>query len=384
MLMLSLAQYSLIDLISTFSSSTPVGPQHPHLHSNGSLTPPIILLFNAIVTGKRIVFLGHNQPSGRVASHVLSACALGSGCGSGWRGVARRCFPYANLGTMDELEKVPGYIAGVTNPRFEDLHAWDLLFNIENGKITIAKDIEPAHPLRINSRPGMTEAVSSGSIGSSIGFGPDSEVKMSRTPSEPDILNASVASLGIGNTVRGRDRSGTMIESRVDAPENLFMEEVLLAIAARYGEKYVRARFSEYAFGFIRQVVRHEEHFYGHTSIAPQSQPYLNGQLGSGIVSKDRELELREVQASALRIETFRGTESYRLYRNDEAIRERNRAITGFDLHHQLGRLRRARKMTASECELIFSTIARSVRSSEQIIEVRKGSGTERVSCPSS
>lgn len=98
-------EYSLINLFNTFAGSTPSGPQHPHLHSNGNLTSPIILLFNAVVTGKRIIFLGHNQPASKVAAHVLAACALGSGCGAAWRGVVKRCFPYTNLGMMDELEK---------------------------------------------------------------------------------------------------------------------------------------------------------------------------------------------------------------------------------------------------------------------------------------
>jgi len=271
---------------------------------------------------------------------------------------------------MDELEKVPGYIAGVTNPRFEDLHAWDLLFNIESGKITIAKDIEPATPMRVGTRQGMTEAISSGSLGSSTGFGPDGEIKMVRAPSEPDVLNSGVSSFSMGGTLKGRDRSATVMESRVDAPENVFMEEILLAVAARYGERYIRSRFSDWAVNLIRQAARHEEHFYGQTSIAPPSQPYLNGQLGSGFVSSDRETELKEIQSNAMRIEAFRATESYKLYRNDEAIRERNRSIIGFDLHHQLARLRKGKKLQSSECELIFTTVAKSIKTTEQIIEV--------------
>ena len=99
-------QYSLIQLIQTFSSAATSGPLHPHLHSNGSLTHPIILLFNALVTGKRIIFLGHNRPAGQVSSYVLSACALGSGCGIILRGFIERAFPYANLINRDEWESV--------------------------------------------------------------------------------------------------------------------------------------------------------------------------------------------------------------------------------------------------------------------------------------
>lgn len=42
----------------------------------------------------------------------------------------------------------PGFIAGVTNPRFEDLHSrWDVLCNIDTGRITVSKDIKPDPPL---------------------------------------------------------------------------------------------------------------------------------------------------------------------------------------------------------------------------------------------
>lgn len=80
------------------------GPQHPHLHTNGNHTHPIIILFNALVTGKRIIFLGHGRPAGQVALYVLSACALGSGCGALLRGFIVRAFPYANLLNRDEWE----------------------------------------------------------------------------------------------------------------------------------------------------------------------------------------------------------------------------------------------------------------------------------------
>jgi hypothetical protein len=354
--------------VTTFSSSNPSGPLHPHLHSNGQLTPPLIILFNAIVTNKRIVFLGHNQPASRVASHVLAACALGSGCGSAWRGVAKRCFPYANLGTMDELEKVPGYIAGVTNPRFEDLHAWDLLLNIENGKITIAKDIDPAPPVRTNTaRTNMSEAYSIFSLTSSNGIGREGDTKMNRTTSDTDVMSSGASPIA-GGTIRAR--AGTILDSKTEAPENAFMDEVLLAVNARYGERNIRSRFSDWAANFIRQVARHEEHYYGQSGIAPPSQPYLNGQLGSGIISTDREAELKDIQANAMRIEAFRETDSYKLYRQDEAAREADRTITGFDINHQLGRLRKAKKLSSGEYELILSTVARSIRTPDQIIEL--------------
>lgn len=359
-------EYSLVHLINTFGASHPTGPQHPHLHTNGHLTHPIILLFNAVATNKRIIFLGHNQPANQVAGHVLSLCALASGCGAGWRGIVRRCFPYANLGLIDELERVPGYIAGVTNPRFEELRAWDVLCNIETGRISVAKDIEPALPLRPTAPSTMTDTFSSATYSS--GIGPEGEARLVRAPSEPDISIGSNASQT--GTVRGRDRAGTGIEARHDAPDNVFMDEITLAISARYGERYVRSRFIDYAANFIRLAARHEEYYYGQTSLAPSNQPFLNGQLGSGAVYADRETELKEVHVNAMRIEGWRATEAYSLLCADEAHRDRQKAIIGIDVGHQLARLRRAKKMNYSEAELIFSTLARTVRLPEQIIEL--------------
>jgi hypothetical protein len=97
----------LITLIKVFSNYQQVtGPLHPHLHTNGPQTHPIIILFNALVTGKRIIFLGHKRPAGEVSSFVLAACALGSGCGAVLRGFIERAFPYANLRNRDDWESV--------------------------------------------------------------------------------------------------------------------------------------------------------------------------------------------------------------------------------------------------------------------------------------
>jgi hypothetical protein len=103
------SQYSLINLIQTFSASNSLVPSstlHPALHTSGSSTPPIILLFNALVTQHRVVFLGHGQAAGKVADLVLAACALASGCGAILGGFEERCFPYTNLSNLDNLENV--------------------------------------------------------------------------------------------------------------------------------------------------------------------------------------------------------------------------------------------------------------------------------------
>jgi hypothetical protein len=102
------AQYSLIKLVQTFSgpNSLAPGPILPQLHTSGLGTPALIVLLNAILTGYRVVFLGHQQPAGRVAELVLAACALASGSGAVLQGFEERAFPYTNLSNLDNLQNV--------------------------------------------------------------------------------------------------------------------------------------------------------------------------------------------------------------------------------------------------------------------------------------
>lgn len=131
----------------------------------------------------------------------------------------------------------PGYIAGVTNPRFEDLHAWDVLLNIETGRVTIAKDVEPAPPLKSapsRSATAMRGTFSSGSIASlagSTGLGHDaSGAPMASSDTDfgfgPTLSNGGTVSSS--SIIKGgKDKSANgAIEARPDAPDVLFMEDV--------------------------------------------------------------------------------------------------------------------------------------------------------------
>ncbi|SJX63499.1 uncharacterized protein SRS1_14255 [Sporisorium reilianum f. sp. reilianum] len=389
-------EYSLIRLIQTFSApqSAPTGPVHPHLHTNGPSTHPIIVLFNALVTQKRVIFLGYGQPANQVASFVLAACALGSGCGVVLQGFAARAFPYTNLLNLDELEKVPGYIAGVTNPRFEDLHAWDLLLNVETGRIQVAKDIAPAAQpastasqalLRSATLPrdgaGVSSSNTFGSVSSASGNDHKAtlDAELAQFGALPTMSSggavSSAAVSGKASSLGGaasRDRSNTaQYDSRSDTSNAVFMEELQTAIGAHYGERFIRSRVQEYVFLFVQRVARHEEHFYGRTSLAPTCQPYLNGQLGSGPVYVDRDAEMREIASNQMRIDGFRDTIAYRLLVHElQRYDGYTQAVRGFDLGHQIGRLRRARRLHVGEADLIFATIARSVLTHDQIVEV--------------
>jgi len=107
------------------------------------MTHPAILILNAMLANKRVMFLGHGLPANQVARMVLAACAMASGCGQVLRGMTETAFPYANLASLDILEEFSGFVAGVTNPRFEELPmTWDVLCNLETGKVTVSKDFK--------------------------------------------------------------------------------------------------------------------------------------------------------------------------------------------------------------------------------------------------
>ncbi|TFK44659.1 docking domain of Afi1 for Arf3 in vesicle trafficking-domain-containing protein [Crucibulum laeve] len=345
--------YSLIMLIKVFSSHQQViGPIHPHLHTNGPQTHPIIILFNALITGKRIVFLGHRRPAGEVSSFVLSACALGSGCGVVLRGFIERAFPYANLHNKDEWESVPAYIAGVTNPIFEASGQWDLLMDIKSGSVTVAKDIHSTYPASntvglagpLVSRSGTLKAESS--IGS-----------------EDDVVR--IAKEGVKSDFTGKDNNA----------DKMFIEDIRAAIDDHFGEGLVRMRFTEYVTRFVRLASRYEEEITGSTRFGYSSAPFAeipgrSTKLGSGIAFSDEATCLRELSANAHRIEAWRKTNSYHCLVMDYAKQQISSPIRGFDVLHQLFRLRYTKNMVDTEVLMIMRSLADNVKTYEQVVEL--------------
>lgn len=342
--------YSLIQLIQTFSTPlvTVTGPLHPHLHSNGSLTHPIIILFNALITGKRVLFLGHNIPAGQVANYVLSACALGSGCGVGMRGFIERAFPYAGLAGGEDWASTPAYIAGATNPILETSIAWDLLMDIGTARVVAHRDIHinfPTTPPAIG--PLLTrQAIRAENSGAS----------------EEEIARIAT---------RDKETSQkTDFTAKADSFDNIFMEDIISAITSRFGENVVRLRFVEYVVRFVRLASRYEEVTSGTTKLYYPSAALAEGSLGSGVVFPDEAAALKELAANASRIEGWRRTKLHQYCVSDFQVFLATSSIKGFDLAHQLCRLRFGKNVPDVEVELITRKIAENVRSHEQVVEL--------------
>ncbi|KAI8376380.1 docking domain of Afi1 for Arf3 in vesicle trafficking-domain-containing protein [Radiomyces spectabilis] len=343
--------FSLIKLITAFSRSTSTqpgspNPHHPHLDSPGPYTHPIMILLNALLTQKRIVFLGYGHPSGEVANYVLAACALGSGCGTVLRGFTERAFPYTNLTSVDDLLKCPGFIAGVTNPTYEEHTGWwDVLCNITTGKITVSKDIEVSS---LSARKFSIHSSLEENFGS--------------------ISLGRAAAMNAANSQNNKTDDKNAKEKDMDTE---FMNDVLAAIQAHYDETSIRAKFQEYVLRFVRLAGLYEEEMYHTTKIgwAGSEENEKDKLLGHGPVFPDEATKQRELAANAGRIEGWRQTISYRYYQRDFSAWREEACLRDLDIYRQITKLKKLRNLPENEVIAIFEAFNKRIVSDKEMIE---------------
>ncbi|KAF2837907.1 spindle pole body interacting protein [Patellaria atrata CBS 101060] len=313
----TVGQFSIITLINTFSEPHTTTPQpfalHSHLTTSGAYTHPIIVLVNAILTQKRIIFLGHNQRSGDVADFVLAACSLASG--GLLRGFTRHAFPYTDLTKIDDLLKVPGFIAGVTNPNFANKPEWwDLLCDVSSGRMKISARIEPAptnEGVNYFQQPGGHH---------------------SGGTSAYSVAGMAAAVGGAPNNPLGIDPTG----------DNAFMDSIISAITNRHGEQAVRSRWREWILKFTRIAAAFEEVVYGASALyigAHETDAGAYGVSGHGYIWPDEQSRYRELAGNVHRIEGWRNTRSYYSYIQDLGQLWERRPVRSLDFMHQHDRL---------------------------------------------
>jgi hypothetical protein len=323
----TVGDFSLIKLIQTFSTPHTTQPQpfalHPHLTTSGAFTHPIIVLVNALLTQKRIIFIGHNRPSGEVAEAVLAACALASG--GILRGFVRHAFPYTDLTKVDDLLKVPGFIAGVTNPAFSyKPEWWDVLCDLPTGRMKISNRIEAASP----------------------------------TEGSLFFQQQGLPFNGLGGTQIFDGKNG--IDTTGD---NQFMDTLLQSIANRHGETAIRAKWRSWVLKFTRIAAAFEEAVYGASALYIGSHEIdagAYGVSGHGYVWPDEGSKLRELAANVHRIEGWRNTRSYYSCVQDLARHWNKRPVRGLDMYHQHDKLR-CLKLTHDQSAAIYLALARCV-----------------------
>lgn len=342
----TVGDFSLLKLIQTFSTPHSTSPHplalHPHLTTNGPFTHPIVVLVNAMLTQKRVIFLGHNRPSGEVAEAVLAACALASG--GVLRGFTRHAFPYTDLTKIDDLLNVPGFVAGVTNPTFANHPEWwDLLCDLPTGRMKISSRISPGpvtEGLLYFQQPHISLAVAHASSGASS------------------------------------DPTG----------DNAFIDDILRSISHRHGEGAIRAKWRSYIYKFTRIAAAFEETVYGASSLyiigpgeelspespsSGQSDPLDPASLrGHGYVWPDEASKIRQLAAYVSRIEGWRNTRSYYAFIQDIAIYYHAAGpIKGLDLLHHHDRLRTL-KPSHADAAAIYLAFAHAVRDSAGICQL--------------
>ncbi|KAI9166642.1 Spindle pole body interacting protein [Paramyrothecium foliicola] len=326
----TVGDFSLIKLIQKFSEQHSKSLQpfqlHAHLTTNGSNTHPMIVLVNALLTQKRIIFLGHNMPSGEVAEAVLAACSLASG--GLLRGFTRHAFPYTDLSKIDDLLKVPGFIAGVTNPTFE-LHPewWDVLCDLSSGRVKISNRIETAP---------ATEGL--------VYF---------------QQQNPSLANIASGMTNNTQDLTG----------DAAFMTDILRSIAARHGERVIRAKWRDWVLKFTRIAAQFEESVYGASALyigTEDQEMSPPGASGHGYVWADDNAKHKELAGNVTRIEGWRNTRSYYSFIQDLAQMYTVRPLKGLDLAHMHDRLRMQR-LTPSQSRDVYLTLSKYIHSYDEI-----------------
>lgn len=329
----TVGDFSIIKLIQTFSDPHMTAPQpfalHPHLTTSGAYTHPIIVLVNAILTQKRIMFLGYNRPSGDVAEAVLASCALASG--GILRGFTRHAFPYTDLTKIDDLLKVPGFIAGVTNPVFANKpECWDLLCDLPAGRMKISSRI---------AQPVMTDGIAT------------------FQQQNPTVMSASWNP----QVQLSQDFTGDVA----------FMEAVQRNISNHLGEVVVRMMWRDWVVRFTRIAAAFEEAIYGTSALfigGPEADAGAHGVTGHGYVWSDEATRQRELAGNVQRIEGWRNTRSYYSLIQDLAQLYTSKPITSIDLHHHHDRLR-TQKLRQDEAAAIYLAFAATIQSPAEICQ---------------
>lgn len=260
----SVGDFSVIKLISTLLAiNSPFQNLHPHLTIYGSNTPPLLVLIFALLTQKRILFIGLNTPSRDVAEHVLACCSVASA--GILRSFTTNAFPYTDLSKVDELLSAPGYIAGVKNPAFEHHPTWwDVIIDLENFTMKIS----------------------------------------------PDIAQQSQQS---------NRSSNASSPSFVHPEDQQFVDDVKHMVNNHYGERSVRARCRQYISRFIRLATNYEDMKYGLTNLWPSpNDPTYSVIPGYGYVWASEQQKSHDLQLYAVVVEGWRASRNYKHYIDDQ------------------------------------------------------------------
>ncbi|CAK7895776.1 hypothetical protein CAAN1_12S03136 [[Candida] anglica] len=128
------------NLMNLLNASLATEVKNNDLTIYGLQTPPIIILINALLTGKKILFLGYEKSSSYIIDYVLLTLKIISGGGilSGFL-TNFNVFPMIDVSKIDILESCDSYLAGTINPFFKNNDKWwDLLYDLDTNEFHIS------------------------------------------------------------------------------------------------------------------------------------------------------------------------------------------------------------------------------------------------------
>lgn len=109
----------------------------------GLQTPSIILIINALLTGKKIILLSYEKSSGFIIDFVLLILKICTGGGilSGFLS-NYNVFPIMDVSKIDLLEQCDSFIAGTINPFFKhNDKLWDVLYDLDSNEISLSSSL---------------------------------------------------------------------------------------------------------------------------------------------------------------------------------------------------------------------------------------------------
>lgn len=130
------------NLINLLEASLATKLYHEELTIYGLQTPPIIILINAILTGKKIIILSYENSAGYVIDTVFLILKIITGGGILCNVLSNyNVFPIIDVSKIDYLERCDHYIAGTINPFFKhNEKLWDLMYDLDSNEIFLSKE----------------------------------------------------------------------------------------------------------------------------------------------------------------------------------------------------------------------------------------------------
>ncbi|EPX72402.1 cytoskeletal protein [Schizosaccharomyces octosporus yFS286] len=312
-------EYDISNLIQTFiNSSLPLSKYTSSLPIDEAHTNPIIVLINSLLLQKRVLFLTSKLPAHVLTSYVLSASALASGASGLLQGYLNMTFPYVDLSNVDELLKLPGYIAGAMNPTFQ-YHQdwWDLLCDLDNCIIHVS--------------PELTKK------------------------------NMSFRNLELIASVPYNQLSS--INKLKEHTEQQLISDLQKMLIHRNKELLVRWRIRSYLLSFIRKAVSYEYMFLESSPLNPHIEKYKVE--GFGWFWPDRTSGVNELSLMAGKFEEWRKTKSYENYCHRMANTDISVALY-MDVSYHLDRLR-LQAVSSAEAARIYLALEQYIQTDEDI-----------------